>query len=118
MCFCACCRQKRLNPFEGLRMQQYKAAAKEADAAARPAAAQAAETPVAAREGGREPAQQAAALVPPAADGQPAAPRSREDNLRWRAGMHPLSHKFINRVFCPIVSTKLSLQPMCEAGHD
>lgn len=88
---CLCCRQKRLNPFEGLRKQQYKAAAKEADAAARPArpaAAHATESP-ASTDAGREPAQQAAGPVPPStaepAGMQPAAARPKEDNLRQAA---------------------------------
>ncbi len=87
-----CCRQQRMNPFEGLRMQQYKAAAaaKEADATARPArpaAAHAADAPTAAREAKCEPAQPAAAPASQptgdAGDAQP--PRPREDNLRQAA---------------------------------
>ncbi|EIE24212.1 hypothetical protein COCSUDRAFT_41487 [Coccomyxa subellipsoidea C-169] len=84
-------KQQRMNPFEGLRMQQYKAAAaKEENATARPtrpAAAHAADAPTAVREAKCEPAQPAAgpASQPTGDAGDAQPPRPREDNLRQAA---------------------------------
>lgn len=91
-------------------MQQYKAAAKEADAAARPArpaAAHATESP-ASTDAGREPAQQAAGPVPPSTTGmQPAAARPKEDNLRQAAAT------LVSRYLSSCVPQKKTLNMSC-----